>query len=48
MTIEFSNCLQGTVTYEILSTGRRGTVPIRRVTSDHIPNCEQQPLQSGQ
>jgi len=47
MTIEFSNCLQGTVTYEIWSIGRQGSLPIQRLASDHIPDCEFQPSQGS-
>lgn len=48
MTVEFTNCLQGTVTYEIPSIGRQGSVPIQRLASDQIPNCEFQPTQASE
>lgn len=40
MTIEFTSCLEGTVTYDIPSIGRQGTIPIRRLTHDQVYYCE--------
>ncbi len=40
ITIEFSNCNAGTVTYDIPSIGRQGVVPIERVAKDNVPLCE--------
>ncbi len=40
MIVEFSNCNQGTVTYDIPSVGRKGVVPIKRVAEDNVPLCE--------
>ncbi|MGH8034513.1 MAG: hypothetical protein ACREO9_04755, partial [Lysobacterales bacterium] len=39
--LRFSSCVAGTVTYDIPSIGRRGTVPIRRVALDNVPACQQ-------
>jgi len=46
MTVEFSDCLHGMVTYDIPSIGRQGTVPIQRLSGSHVPNCEYQRSQS--
>ena len=37
--LEFTNCNEGTVTYEIPSIGRQGVVPIERITLDNVPLC---------
>jgi len=48
MTVEFSNCLEGIVTYDIPSLDRQGIVPIQRIARDHIANCEHLSAQSRQ
>lgn len=40
ITIEFSHCNAGTVTYDIPSIGRQGVVPIERIALDNVPLCE--------
>jgi hypothetical protein len=40
MTIEFSTCTEGLVTYEITSLGISGEIPIQRLTPDNVPLCE--------
>lgn len=40
ITIEFSNCNAGTVTYDIPSIGRQGVIPIERIALDNVPLCE--------
>jgi hypothetical protein len=40
MTIEFSHCNKGLVSYEITSLGISGTIPIKRIVLDNVPLCE--------
>ena len=40
MTVEFANCSEGLVTYEIPSVGAAGSVPITRVANDNVALCE--------
>jgi len=40
MTIEFADCTEGLVTYEISSLGITGEIPIQRVVSDNVALCE--------
>jgi len=40
MTLQFSNCTSGTVSYDIPSVGRQGVVPIQRVGPENVTNCE--------
>ena len=40
LTIEFTDCMTGTVTYDIPSIGQQGIVPIERILSDNVPLCE--------
>lgn len=40
MTIEFANCSEGEVTYNIPSVGVAGSVPITRVANDNVALCE--------
>jgi len=42
MTIEFSDCTEGLVTYEITSLGISGEIPIERITADNVARCEMQ------
>jgi peptidyl-prolyl cis-trans isomerase A (cyclophilin A) len=41
MVVEFSDCNAGTVTYDIPSVDRQGVIPIKRVSLDNVPLCEQ-------
>ncbi len=40
MIVEFSNCNEGTVSYNIASIGQQGVIPIQRITLDKVPLCE--------
>jgi hypothetical protein len=40
MTIEFSDCSQGLVSYQITSLGISGQIPIQRITDDNVSLCE--------
>lgn len=40
MTIEFADCSEGLVTYEIVSAGVSGQIPIQRITNDNVTLCE--------
>jgi len=40
MTVEFADCHEGMITYEIPSLGISGEVPIQRITSDNVALCE--------
>jgi acyl-CoA thioesterase-1 len=40
MTLEFSDCANGLVSYEITSLGISGEVPIQRIAPDNIAMCE--------
>lgn len=40
MRIEFADCTQGLVTYEIPSLGRTGSFPIERIVPDNVALCE--------
>lgn len=40
MTLEFADCTEGLVTYEITSLGISGEIPIQRIALDNIPLCE--------
>jgi hypothetical protein len=40
MTIEFADCAQGLVTYEISSPSVSGEVPIQRISNDNVTLCE--------
>ena len=40
MTIEFSDCTQGLVSYEITSLGVSGEIPIQRIAADNVSLCE--------
>jgi hypothetical protein len=40
MTIEFANCEEGLVTYEIFSPDVSGEIPIQRVADDNVALCE--------
>jgi hypothetical protein len=40
MTIEFADCTEGLVTYEISSPNVSGEIPIQRITKDNVALCE--------
>jgi hypothetical protein len=40
MTVEFADCTQGLVNYEITSLGISGEIPIQRITPDNVALCE--------
>jgi len=40
MTIEFADCTEGLVTYDITSLGISGAIPIERITPDNVALCE--------
>ncbi len=40
MTVKFTNCSEGEVTYNIPSVGASGKVPITRVANDNVSLCE--------
>jgi hypothetical protein len=40
MTIEFANCSEGLVSYEITSLGISGSIPIERIAPDNVALCE--------
>jgi cyclophilin family peptidyl-prolyl cis-trans isomerase len=47
MTIEFADCTEGLVTYEITSLGISGEIPIQRITPDNVALCEELAGQSS-
>jgi hypothetical protein len=40
LTIEFSGCNAGTITYDIPSIGRQDVIPIERIVTENVPLCE--------
>jgi hypothetical protein len=40
MTLEFADCTEGLVNYEINSLGLSGEIPIQRIGPDNVPLCE--------
>lgn len=38
--LEFSDCENGTISYDIPSLNRQGVIPIERITLDNVPLCE--------
>ncbi len=40
MTVEFADCLEGLVSYEIPEQGLSGEIPIQRVANDNVALCE--------
>ena len=40
MTVQFSSCTEGVISYRIDSLGLTGTVPIERIVLDRVPLCE--------
>jgi hypothetical protein len=41
MTVEFTNCLEGSVSFDVPSMGRQGSVSIQRITRDNVVSCEE-------
>ena len=41
MIVEFKTCNEGTITYDIPSIDRQGTIPIQRITQDKVALCEE-------
>ena len=39
--LQFEDCMNGSLYYDIPSIGRSGLVPIRRLANDHVALCEQ-------
>ena len=39
--LEFTDCNSGTISYDIPSVDRQGTIPIKRISLDNVPLCEQ-------
>ncbi len=40
LTFEFTDCETGTVTYDIPSIGRKGVIPIERISDDNVGLCQ--------
>lgn len=40
ITVEFKNCKEGTVTFNIPSINGQGTMPITRIAEDNVESCE--------
>lgn len=40
LTIQFADCSEGLLAYEITSIGQSGEIPIQRIVSDNISTCE--------
>jgi len=40
MTVEFADCFDGLITYDIPSSGVSGEIPIERIVNDNVPLCE--------
>jgi len=40
MTIEFADCAEGLISYEITSPGVSGVIPIQRISNDNVALCE--------
>jgi len=49
MTLEFADCREGLISYDIPSLGLSGEIPIRRIAEDNVELCEDlnEPLMSG-
>ena len=45
--LEFSDCENGTVTYDIPSVNRQGVIPIQRIALDNVPRCEELAAQAS-
>ena len=48
MTIDFESCTDGTVTYDLGTSGVTGTFPITRLSAENGPFCEAQFLRPGE
>jgi hypothetical protein len=42
ITVTFTDCHTGEVSYDIPSASQTGVVPIERITNDNVPLCEEQ------
>jgi hypothetical protein len=40
LVVEFADCNQALVTYELPALGLAGEIPIRRLVEDNVPACE--------
>ena len=40
ITLEFSDCTEGMLTYKLTSSGLSGEIPIQRITGDNVALCE--------
>lgn len=40
ISLQFDDCYSGTVTYDLPGIGRSGSIPIQRVATDNVCNCE--------
>jgi 6-phosphogluconolactonase (cycloisomerase 2 family) len=40
LTIEFEDCNNGTITYDLPSIGRQGIIPIQRIVTENVPLCQ--------
>lgn len=45
--LEFSDCENGTVTYDIPSISQQGVIPIQRIALDNVPRCEELAAQAS-
>lgn len=48
ITLEFEDCGNGNITYDIPSAGEAGEIPITRIANDNVPLCEGQVMQPGE
>lgn len=46
--LQFSDCENGTVTYDIPSINRQGVIPIQRIALDNVPRCEELAAQAAE
>jgi hypothetical protein len=40
MTVEFADCTEGLITYDLPSLGLAGEIPIQRIVEENVPLCE--------
>jgi len=40
ITLEFSDCSNGMVSFDIASINIQGDIPIQRIANDNVPGCE--------
>jgi beta-glucanase (GH16 family) len=48
MTVEFADCHEGLISYEIPSLAIAGEIPVQRITNDNVASCEALSNGSGQ